>query len=127
MANTGKKIIPSKTNLLSTILYRINNKVNYALEGSIFMAGGIMNWLQSGIGIVSNLSETSKIASSVAPDSSVVIVPAFTGLGAPYWSPNSKAAIYGITNETGRNEIIHSSLQAISLQTFDLLLSLIHI
>ena len=121
LANTGKKIIPSKTNLLSTILYRINNKVNYALEGSIFMAGGIMNWLQSGIGIVSNLSETSKIASSVAPDSSVVIVPAFTGLGAPYWSPNSKAAIYGITNETGRNEIIHSSLQAVSLQTFDLL------
>ena len=121
LANTGKKIVSSEKNLISTILYKINNNVDYALEGSIFMAGGIMNWLKSGIGIVNDLSETSKIASSVTPDSSVIIVPAFTGLGAPYWSPNSKAAIYGITNKTGRNEIVHSSLQAISLQTLDLL------
>ena len=121
LANTGEKLIYSDKNLLTTISSKINNKVSYALEGSIFMAGGLMNWMQSSLQIFKNISETSKIASSVNPDSGVTIVPAFSGLGAPYWSSNSKAAIYGLTQDTGRNELIHASLQAISLQTYDLL------
>ena len=121
LANTGKNIVFSNKNLLTTISYKINNKVSYALEGSIFMAGGLMNWLQSSLNLFKNISETSKIASSVNPSSNVIIVPAFSGLGAPYWSSESKAAIYGLTQNTGSNELIHASLQAVSLQTFDLL------
>ena len=121
LANTGKNIVFSNKNLLTTISYKINNKVSYALEGSIFMAGGLMNWLKSSLSLFKNISETSKIASSVNPSSNVIIVPAFSGLGAPYWSSDSKAAIYGLTQDTGRNELIHASLQAISLQTYDLL------
>ena len=121
LANTGKKIIYSDKNLLTTISCKINNKVSYALEGSIFMAGGLMNWMQSSLKIFKDISETSNIASSVNPSSNVIIVPAFSGLGAPYWSSNSKAAIYGLTQDTGRKELIHASLQAISLQTYDLL------
>ena len=121
LANTGKNIVFSNKNLLTTISYKINNKVSYALEGSIFMAGGLMNWLQSSLNLFKNISETSKIASSVNPSSSVIIVPAFSGLGAPYWSSDSKAAIYGLTQDTSKNELIHASLQAISLQTYDLL------
>jgi glycerol kinase len=85
------------------------------------MAGGLMNWMQSSLQVFENISETSKIASSVNPASAVIIIPAFSGLGAPYWSSNSKAAIYGLTQDTGRSELIHASLQAISLQTYDLL------
>ena len=121
LANTGKNMVFSNKNLLTTISYKINNKVSYALEGSIFMAGGLMNWLKSSLSLFKNISETSKIASSVNPSSNVIIVPAFSGLGAPYWSSDSKAAIYGLTQDTGRNELIHASLQAISLQTYDLL------
>ena len=121
LANTGKNIVFSNKNLLTTISYKINNKVSYALEGSIFMAGGLMNWLQSSLNLFKNISETSKIASSVNPSSNVIIVPAFSGLGAPYWSSDSKAAIYGLTQDTSKNELIHASLQAISLQTYDLL------
>ena len=114
-------MIYSDKNLLTTISSKINNRVSYALEGSIFMAGGLMNWMQSSLQIFKNISETSEIASTVNPDSGVTIVPAFSGLGAPYWSSNSKAAIYGLTQDTGRSELIHASLQAISLQTHDLL------
>ena len=121
LANTGEKIVFSDKNLLTTIACKINNKVSYALEGSIFMAGGLMNWMQSSLQVFENISETSKIASSVNPASAVIIIPAFSGLGAPYWSSNSKAAIYGLTQDTGRSELIHASLQAISLQTYDLL------
>ena len=121
LANTGKKLIYSNKNLLTTISSKINNKVTYALEGSIFMAGGLMNWMQSNLNLFKNISETSEIASSVNPSSNVIIVPAFSGLGAPYWSSESKAAIYGLTQNTGSNELIHASLQAVSLQTFDLL------
>ena len=121
LANTGNKIIYSNKKLLTTISCKINNDVSYALEGSIFMAGGLMNWMQSNLKLFKNISETSKLASSVNPSSNVIIVPAFSGLGAPHWSPNSKGAIYGITQATGRGELIHSSLQAISLQTYDLL------
>ena len=121
LANTGNKIIYSNKKLLTTISCKINNDVSYALEGSIFMAGGLMNWMQSNLKLFKNISETSKLASSVNPSSNVIIVPAFSGLGAPHWSPNSKGAIYGLTQDTGRSELIHSSLQAISLQTYDLL------
>ena len=92
LANTGNKIIYSNKKLLTTISCKINNDVSYALEGSIFMAGGLMNWMQSNLKLFKNISETSKLASSVNPSSNVIIVPAFSGLGAPHWSPNSKGS-----------------------------------
>ena len=121
LANTGDKIIYSEKKLLSTIFYKIDNKINYALEGSIFMAGGIMNWIKSNLGILNNISDSSKIASSVNPESKVVLVPAFSGLGSPHWSSESRGAIFGMSQDTGKDELIHSSLQSISLQTLDLM------
>ena len=121
LANTGKEIIYSKKKLLTTISYKINDDLSYALEGSIFMAGGIMNWLKLNLGILDNVSDSSKIASSVDPSSKVVLVPAFSGLGAPHWSAEARGSLFGITQDTGVPDLIHASLQSISLQTYDLM------
>ena len=121
LANTGKEIIYSKKKLLTTIAYKINDDLSYALEGSIFMAGGIMNWLKLNLGILDNVSDSSKIASSVDPSSKVVLVPAFSGLGAPHWSAEARGSLFGMTQDTGVPDLIHASLQSISLQTYDLM------
>ncbi len=121
LANTGKEIIYSKKKLLTTISYKINDDLSYALEGSIFMAGGIMNWLKLNLGILDNVSDSSKIASSVDPSSKVVLVPAFSGLGAPHWSAEARGSLFGMTQDTGVPDLIHASLQSISLQTYDLM------
>jgi glycerol kinase len=121
LANTGSKIIYSKKNLLSTIAYKIDNEVSYAIEGSIFMAGGLMNWAKSNLGIIDDIADSSDIAANVNPASKVVIVPAFSGLGAPHWSSDSKGTIFGMSQATGKEELIHSALQSVSLQTLDLI------
>ena len=121
LANTGKEIIYSKKKLLTTISYKINDDLSYALEGSIFMAGGIMNWLKLNLGILDNVSDSSKIASSVDPSSKVILVPAFSGLGAPHWSAEARGSLFGMTQDTGVPDLIHASLQSISLQTYDIM------
>ena len=121
LLNTGKNIAYSKNGLLSTIAYKINGEITYALEGSIFMAGGIIDWLKNNLQVFDNYSELQDILNNNSINTEIVMVPAFTGLGAPHWKPNSRASISGLTRDSNRNDIITSSVQSISLQTHDLI------
>ena len=124
MVNTGMHQVQSTNRLISTIAYRLNGETVYALEGSIFMAGAILQWLRDGLNMVHDISETESLALAADPDNEVVLVPAFTGLGAPHWRPEARAAIMGLTRNAGKAEIVHSALQAVSLQTEDLLIAM---
>ena len=121
LLNTGKNIAYSKNGLLSTVAYKINGEITYALEGSIFMAGAIIDWLKNNLQVFDNFSELHDILNNNSINSEIVMVPAFTGLGAPHWKPNSRASISGLTRDSNRNDIITSSVQSISLQTHDLI------
>ena len=120
MANTGENALKSKNRLLTTIGYQLNGKVHYALEGSIFVAGATIQWLRDGVNMVNSAKETEVIAKATRVDSGVYFVPAFTGLGAPYWDPEARGAIFGLTRATGINEIISAGLQSVCYQTDDL-------
>lgn len=124
LVNTGAKQVQSTNRLLSTIAYRLNGETVYALEGSIFMAGAIMQWLRDGLNMVRDTSETEALAVAADPDNEVVLIPAFTGLGAPHWRPEARAIIMGLTRNAGKAEIAHAALQAVSLQTEDLLIAM---
>ena len=124
LVNTGSHQVQSTNRLLSTIAYRLNGETVYALEGSIFMAGAIMQWLRDGLNMVRDSSETEALAVAADPDNEVVLIPAFTGLGAPHWRPEARAAIMGLTRNAGKAEIAHAALQAVSLQTEDLLIAM---
>ena len=121
LLNTGKNIAYSKNGLLSTVAYKINGEITYALEGSIFMAGAIIDWLKNNLQVFDNYSELHDILNNNSINTEIVMVPAFTGLGAPHWKPNSRASISGLTRDSNRNDIITSSVQSISLQTYDLI------
>ena len=121
LLNTGKNIAYSKNGLLSTVAYKINGEITYALEGSIFMAGAIIDWLKNNLQVFDNYSELHDILNNNSINTEIVMVPAFTGLGAPHWKPNSRASISGLTRDSNRNDIITSSVQSISLQTHDLI------
>lgn len=120
LMNTGDNALISRNRLLSTIAYRINGKTTYALEGSIFIAGAAMQWLRDGLGIISNAKESEELAKQLASNNGVYMVPAFTGLGAPYWNPNVRGAIFGINRSTGPAEIIRAVLESVCYQTHDL-------
>lgn len=119
--NTGEQALQSKNRLLTTIGYRINGKTNYALEGSIFMAGATIQWIRDGLQLISNAKETQSLAEETGADNSVYMVPAFTGLGAPYWDPEARGAIFGLSRDTGIKEIVTAGLQSVCYQTRDLL------
>ena len=121
LANTGDKPAASQNNLLTTIGYRLNGKVSYVLEGSIFMAGAIVQWLRDGLGLVDRASDTQALAEAANPDSAVVLVPAFTGLGAPHWDAEARAAFFNMTRDTDKADIARAALESVSLQTADLL------
>mgnify|MGYP001024479140 FL=1 len=121
LANTGTRAVASQNRLLTTIGYRFNGQTHYALEGSIFMAGAIIQWLRDGLQIIEKATQTQALAEQARADSQVVMVPAFTGLGAPHWAPNARAAIFNMTRDTGRAEIVRAALEAVSLQTADLM------
>ena len=121
LLNTGKNIAYSKNGLLSTVAYKINGEIAYALEGSIFMAGAIIDWLKNNLQVFDSFMELEDILKNTYINSEIVMVPAFTGLGAPHWKPNSRASISGLTRDSNKNEIITSSVQSISLQTYDLM------
>lgn len=118
--NTGTTPLRSQNRLLTTIGYRLNGETTYALEGSIFMAGATVQWLRDGLKLISNASESEALAMSAKKDNGVFLVPAFTGLGAPYWDPNARGAIFGLTRDTGINEIVAAGLQSVCYQTKDL-------
>jgi len=119
--NTGDQALKSKSRLLTTIGYRINGKTSYALEGSIFMAGATIQWIRDGLQLISNAKETQSLAEETGADNSVYMVPAFTGLGAPYWDPEARGAIFGLSRDTGIKEIVTAGLQSVCYQSRDLL------
>ena len=120
IVNTGNKALFSKNKLLTTIGYRLNGEASYALEGSIFVAGSAIQWLRDGLDFFENSSETEALAQKGSPESNVLVVPALTGLGAPYWDAEARGAIFGLTRDTGREDIIKATLESIAYQTKDL-------
>ena len=118
--NTGNKKIFSKNKLLTTICYRLNNKNTYALEGSIFIAGAGIQWLRDKIKLINNANETEKILKSKISNDGIYIVPAFTGLGAPYWSPESKGIITGLTRNTDWRNLVRAMIESVAYQSYDL-------
>ena len=118
--NSGKKIIKSNSRLLGTICYKINGEATYALEGSIFIAGAVVQWLRDSLKIIETASQTEDIIEKMQSNSGVYLVPAFTGLGCPYWDPDARGAIYGITRDTGKNEITRAAIESVAYQTRDL-------
>lgn len=119
--NTGEQALKSTSRLLTTVGYRIDGKTTYALEGSIFMAGATIQWIRDGLQLIDNAKETQPLAEQTGYDNPVYMVPAFAGLGAPYWDPQAKGAIMGLTRDTGIKEIVTAGLQAVCYQTRDLL------
>lgn len=120
LMNTGEKPIVSKNNLLTTIAWKLDGKVTYALEGSIFVAGSVVQWLRDGLGIIRSSSEVEALAASVPDAGGVYMVPALTGLGAPYWDQYAKGSIHGITRGTTAAHIARAALEGIAFQTMDI-------
>ena len=118
--NTGSSKILSKNKLLTTICYRLKNKNTYALEGSIFIAGAGVQWLRDKIKLINNAKETEKIANSQKNNGGIYIVPAFTGLGAPYWSPDSRGIITGLTRNTDWKNLVRAVIESVAYQSYDL-------
>ncbi len=119
--NTGTTRVLSSNRLLTTIAYRLAGKTTYGLEGSIFIAGAAVQWLRDGLGLVERADRTGPMAADADDGQDVYMVPAFTGLGAPWWDAEARGAIYGLTRKTGPNEIARAALEAVCYQTADLL------
>jgi glycerol kinase len=121
LVNTGGTARPSQNRLVTTVAYRFGGETRYALEGSIFIAGAAVQWLRDGLGLIASASETEALASSVREPHGVYMVPAFTGLGAPYWDAGARGAILGLTRDAGPAEIVRAALDAVCYQTRDLI------
>ena len=121
LMNTGKELQYSKNGLLTTIAWGIDNKIYYALEGSVFIAGAAIQWLRDGLELISSAEESEVMASKVEGDNPVYVVPAFAGLGAPYWDMYARGAIFGLTRDTGKNHLIKATLESLAYQTKDLI------
>jgi glycerol kinase len=121
LLNTGDQMVLSQNRLLTTIAYQLNGKPTYALEGSIFIAGAVVQWLRDGLKIIKTAAETQPLAESGDPQQDLVLVPAFTGLGAPYWRPDCRGAVYGLTRNSGPAEFARAALESVGFQTRDLL------
>ena len=120
LLNTGSKKVYSKNRLLTTIGYRINGKTTYALEGSIFIAGAGVQWLRDKIKFIKKAADTEKIIKSLKSNKGIYLVPAFTGLGAPYWEVNARGILSGLTRDTGPKEIVRATVESVAYQTHDL-------
>ena len=120
LMNTGSERVDSSNRLLTTVAFRIDGKTSYALEGSIFIAGAVVQWLRDGLGLISNAAETGRLAEDADPEQQVILVPAFTGLGAPYWDAECRGAIFGLTRNSGPAELARAALESVAFQTRDL-------
>ncbi len=120
LLNTGTQPVESKNRLLTTIAYQLDGQKTYALEGSIFIAGAAVQWLRDALQIIETAPQSGELAAKADPNQHVVLVPAFTGLGAPYWKPDCRGAIFGLTRNSGRAEITRATLESIAFQTRDL-------
>ncbi|MGU9979507.1 glycerol kinase GlpK [Phreatobacter sp. HK31-P] len=121
LLNTGPEAVTSRNKLLTTIAYQLDGQRTYALEGSIFVAGAAVQWLRDGLGIVKMAGETGALAAASDPNQEVILVPAFVGLGAPYWDADCRGAIFGLTRGTGPKEMARAALESVCFQTSDLL------
>lgn len=121
LLNTGDTLVESRNRLLGTIAYQFDGKRTYALEGSIFNAGTVVQWLRDGMGLIEAANRTDALAAQADPEQDVMIVPAFTGLGAPWWDPDARGALFGITRNTGPAEFARAALQSVGYQTADLI------
>jgi glycerol kinase len=121
LMNIGAQFVESKNNLLTTVAWKINGQIQYAFEGSIFIAGAVVQWLRDGLGIIRNSAEVEALATSVADTNGVAFVPAFAGLGAPYWNPEARGTMVGITRGTKAAHIARAALESIAYQTMDVL------
>lgn len=121
LLNTGERAVMSGNRLLTTIAYRLNGRTTYALEGSIFQAGSVVQWLRDGLGILGTAQESGALAAKADPQQRVVLVPAFTGLGAPYWNATCRGAVFGLRRNSGAAELARAALESVGFQTRDLL------
>jgi glycerol kinase len=121
LLNTGSDMVRSQNRLLTTIAYRLDGKTTYALEGSIFIAGAAVQWLRDGLKIIKSAADTAALAAQADPGQQVYLVPAFTGLGAPWWDPDARGAIFGLTRNSGPAEIARAALESVCYQTRDLI------
>jgi len=121
LLNTGTTPVVSKNRLLTTIAYQLDGQPTYALEGSIFVAGAVVQWLRDGLKMIRHASETQPLAEKADPNQNVILVPAFTGLGAPYWQPECRGAIFGLTRNSRPEEFARAALESVGFQTRDLL------
>jgi glycerol kinase len=121
ITNTGDKALRSQNKLLTTVAYRLDGKVTYGLEGSIFVAGSAIQWLRDQLKVIDDAAATEAIAEATGIVENVQVVPAFTGLGAPYWDADARAAILGLSRDSGINEIVTATLQSVAYQTTDLI------
>jgi glycerol kinase len=121
LMNTGKHIVKSDKGLITTIGWGINGEITYAVEGSVFIAGAAIKWLRDGLGIINSASETEAIAKEIVPSDELYVVPAFTGLGAPYWDMYARGAIIGLTQDVTDKHIVRATLDSLAYQTRDLL------
>jgi len=121
MLNTGKQLVKSQNRLLTTIAYQLDGKTTYALEGSIFIAGAAVQWLRDGLKIIEDANQTGGLAAEADQSQNVILVPAFAGLGAPYWEPDVRGAIFGLTRNSGPRELSRAALEAVCFQTRDLI------
>ncbi len=121
MLNTGHERVASQNRLLTTIAYQLEGKRTYALEGAIFIAGAAVQWLRDGLKIIKEAAQVNALAALADPESQVYLVPAFVGLGAPYWDPQARGAIYGLTRQAGDAELARAALESVGYQTRDLL------
>jgi glycerol kinase len=121
LINTGARPVASKNRLLTTVAYQLGGVRTYALEGAIFIAGAAVQWLRDGLRIIASAPESGTLAAKADPGQEVYLVPAFVGLGAPYWQPEARGALFGLTRATGPNEVARAALEAVCYQTRDLL------
>jgi glycerol kinase len=121
LLNTGAKAVPSRNRLLTTVAYQLNGKRTYALEGAIFIAGAAVQWLRDGLKVIDRAGDTGNLARQADANQSVYLVPAFVGLGAPYWNAEARGALFGLTRATGKRELARAALESVCYQTRDLL------
>ena len=124
LVNTGEKPVESKNGLITTIAWGIDDKVYYALEGSVFVSGATIQWLRDEVKVLENAAQSERMARSVPDTAGAYIVPAFTGLGAPYWDPYARGAVLGLTRGVNRNHLVRAALESMAYQTYDLMNSM---
>jgi glycerol kinase len=121
LLNTGERLVPSRNRLLSTVAWRLGGKTTYAIEGSIFVAGAAIQWVRDGLRAIGSAAESEAVARAAPDSGNLYFVPAFTGLGAPYWDPDARGAILGLTRDTSVGQIVRAALEAVCFQTHDLM------